>query len=262
LGERINTATAETHPVVTDDESILVFSRKLPFYQGIFLSRKINGEWGIPVNIVYELGVDDDCFPTSISSDGTELYLYRSDNYVGDIFVSNYIHGRWTKIRRLNSNINTKYWESHACISHDRKTLYFTSNRKGGYGGLDIYKSTRLSTTNDDWGPPVNLGQVINSAYNEDTPFITPDDKFLYFSSFGHETMGGYDMFYSQFANDGTWSVPVNLGYPLNTTYDEQFFNPVVDGKAFYIAEAGAGGLGGYDIYRCEVFLDKHPGEN
>ena len=257
LGEIVNTRFSESNPVVTPDETMIVYAAKLPFYQAMFYSKRENGRWSTPVNMIPELGIDGDCFPTSISPDGTELYLYRSNEYLGDLYVTNFKNGKWGKIRKLNGNINTKYWESHACISSDGKTLYFTSNRKGGYGGLDIYKTTRASTTNDDWGPAQNLGPVINSSYNDDTPFITADGKRLYFSSFGHETMGGYDIFYSDFNADGTWGKPVNMGYPVNTPDDELFFNPLKNGSIAYVAKYDSKGYGKFDIFRLELANDR-----
>jgi tetratricopeptide (TPR) repeat protein len=251
LGATINTRFSETNPVISEDETILVYASKLPFYQAMFYSKKVDGKWTAPINMIPELGIDGDCFPTSLSSDGTELYLYRSNEFQGDLYVTNFKNGQWTKIRKLNDNINTKYWESHACISHDGKTLYFTSNRKGGYGGLDIYKSER--TAGDNWGPPQNLGAVINTSYNEETPFITADGKRLYFSSFGHETIGGYDIFYSDLNSDGTWSQPVNLGYPINSTDDDIFFNPLKDGAIAYIAKYDPKGYGRDDLFRLEI---------
>lgn len=253
LGQVINTKYSETNPVVSSDETMIVYAARLPFYQAMFYSKKVNGHWTTPVNMLPELGVDGDCFPTSLSQDGTELYIYRSNEYRGDLYVSNYKNGVWSKIRKLNGNINTKYWESHACISSDGKTLYFTSNRKGGYGGLDIYKSTRQSVNTDDWGVPQNLGRVINSPYNDDSPFITNDGKRLYFSSFGHETMGGYDIFYADQNADGSWSKPVNVGYPVNTTDDEVFFNPLNNGTVAYMAKFDPKGFGRYDIFRYEL---------
>jgi len=257
LGDIINTRFSETNPVVTPDENMIVFAAKLPFYQAMFYSKKENGKWSMPINMIPELGIDGDCFPTSISSNGSELYMYRSNEYLGDLYVTNYKDGKWTKIRKLNNNINTKYWESHACISSDGKTLYFTSNRTGGFGGLDIYKSTRFSIYTDEWGPAQNLGSVINSNYNEDTPFITSDGKRLYFSSFGHETMGGYDIFYSDLNDDGTWCKPVNIGYPINSTDDELFFNPIKDGSVAYMAKYDPKGFGRFDIFRYEIASDK-----
>lgn len=259
IGDVINTRFSETNPVVSADENMIVYAVKLQFYQAMFYSKKVDGKWTTPINMIPELGIDGDCFPTSLSADGTELYMYRNNEYQGDLFVSNYKNGKWNKIKKLNGNINTKYWESHACISPDGLTLYFTSNRDGGYGGLDIYKSTRPSVTSNDWGVPQNLGPVINSPYNDDTPFITEDGKRLYFSSFGHESMGGYDIFYSDLSSDGTWSKPVNLGYPINTTGDELFFDPLMNGNFGYMAKFDPKGFGKYDIFRYEIFSDRHP---
>ena len=257
LGGIINTRFSETNPVVIPDETMIVYAAKLPFYQAMYYAKKENGKWSEPVNMIPNLGIDGDCLPTSISPDGSELYLYRSNQFLGDLYVTNFKNGKWTKIRKLNGNINTKYWESHACISSDGKTLYFTSNKPDGYGGLDIYKTTRMSTLTDDWGPAINLGPVINSNYNDDTPFITVDGKRLYFSSFGHETIGGYDIFYSDLKDDGTWGNPVNIGYPVNTTGDELFFNPVKDGSVAYMAKHDPKGFGRFDIFRYEIDLNK-----
>jgi hypothetical protein len=257
LGKIINTKYSETHPVVSEDDNILLYATQLPFYQAVFFTKKVNGVWQQPVNIITDLGVDGDCLPTCLSADGKEAYFYRSDEFRGDIYVSNYINEKWTKIRKLNDNINTRYWESHASLSHDGKTLYFTSNRPGGMGGLDIYKTQR--TSGDNWGPAQNLGPVINSSYNEDAPFITADGKRLYFSSFGHETIGGFDIFYSDQDADGNWTKPVNLGFPVNTTGDELFFCPVKNGTIGYFSEFDSTGYGKYDIMRVEIFDYKNP---
>jgi tetratricopeptide (TPR) repeat protein len=251
MGGVINTRFSESHPVVSEDESIILYSSQLPFYQAVFFTTKVNGTWQQPINIIPDLGIDGDCIPTCLSADGKEAYFYRSDEFKGDIYVSNFINGKWTKIRKLNNNINTKYWESHASLSHDGKTLYFTSNRPGGIGGLDIYKSQR--TLGDNWGPAQNLGPVINSSYNEDSPFITADGKRLYFSSFGHETIGGYDIFYSDLDANGNWTKPVNIGFPINSTDDDVFFCPIQNGKVAYISEYDQNGFGKTDIIRIEI---------
>ena len=258
LGEPINSRFAETNPVVTHDETSMLFIRKLQFYDAVFYSKKVNGQWTEPENIMFDLGVDGDMYPCSLSADGTEAFFYSNDNYLGTIFTSKLVNGKWTKVRALNSNINTKYWESHACISADGTTLYFTSNRKGGFGGLDIYKSVR--TPNGDWGPAVNLGPVVNTKYNEDTPFITEDGKTLYFSSYGHLNMGGYDINYTTLLDDGSWAVPVNAGYPINTTDNDQFFVPVKNGTFAYISRYLENNtLGRADIFRFEIYSGVHP---
>jgi hypothetical protein len=170
------------------------------------------------------------------------------------------LKGKWTAIKKLNDNINTKYWESHASVSYDGKTLYFTSNRKGGYGGLDIYSSTRADVNQDNWEKPVNLGPDINTPFNEETPFISPDGKTLYFSSYGHFNMGGYDIFYSNLLENGKWSVPLNMGYPINTTDDDLFYVPVQDGNFAYVCRYyPEENYGKTDIYRVEIFSSQHP---
>ena len=207
---------------------------------------------------MFELALDRDVFPTGLSYDGTTLLLYRSDNYIGDIYISTYVNDQWTPPVKLNENINTKYWESHACFTSDGKTIYFTSNRKGTCGGLDIYYS-RMDTAINDWGVPVNLGPRINTKYNEETPFITLDGKTLFFSSYGHYNMGGYDVFYSNLLEDSTWSAPINIGYPLNTTDDDIFYQPVQDMYHAFYPRLLDNGFGRQDIYMVEIFSDTHP---
>lgn len=258
LGEKINDRFEEINPVVSGDESVLVFTRKLQFYDAVFCCRKVNGRWTEPENLTPYFGVDGNTYSTGLSYDGNELVVYRSDNFDGNLYVSLYKNGKWTKLEKLNANINTKYWESHASFSKDGKTLYFTSNRAGGYGGLDIYKSQR--TRGGEWGPAINLGPVINSKYHENTPFVTEDGNTLYFSSTGHYNMGGFDIFYSTRLDNGQWTKPVNAGYPLNTTSDDEFFTPVGDGAYAYYAKYNAEDTYGMtDIYKLEVFTDLHP---
>jgi hypothetical protein len=257
LGGVINGSNNEFNPVISDKEDLLVFSRSQAFYDALLYSTKVNGVWTEPKNMNELLKVDRDLFPTSISKDGKDLYLYSSADYDGIIYRSTLENGVWSPVVKLNENINTKYWESHATISHDNKKLYFTSNRKGTYGGLDIYVSNRDST--GDWGPAVNLGPVINTPYNEESPFLSEDDKTLFFSSRGHFNMGGYDIFYSTMLPNGEWSVPLNVGYPLNTTDDDVFFKPLNQGYEGYISKELSGGFGKQDIYRIEIFSNDHP---
>lgn len=258
LSNQINESNSEFNPVVTEMEDMIVFSRSEAFYDAIMYSTKTNsGSWTGPYNMNELLKVDRDLFPTSISKDGKTLYLYSSADYDGVIYSSEFSNGIWQPVVKLNDNINTKYWESHATISHDNKKLFFTSNRKGTLGGLDIYVSERDSSGN--WGIARNLGPVINTPYNEESPFLSQDDKLLFFSSRGHFNMGGYDIFYTTFLPDGTMSVPLNAGYPLNTTDDDVFFKPVKNGYEGYVAKEGKDGYGKQDIYRIEIFSDDHP---
>ena len=258
LGPRINTRFSETNPTVSGNGQVLVFTRKLQFYDGIFFSgRNEDGEWSWPVEITGQIGSDGDSYPVSLTYDGRELYLYKSDDLIGNIYSSRYENGQWSPVRKLNSNINTNYWESHASISRDGNTLYFSSNRPGGYGDLDIYYSRR--TGGGDWGPAVNMGPAINTPYNDDTPIITEDGKTLYFSSYGHYNIGGYDVFYSTLMDNGQWSPPLNAGYGISTPDDDLFFNPLNNGIYAFVSKFDDGGFGGMDIFQYEIFSDAHP---
>ncbi|HBE41164.1 MAG TPA: hypothetical protein DDW27_08175 [Bacteroidales bacterium] len=257
LGSTINDNNSEYNAVVSDDETMMVFAKSLPFYDAILFSTKVNGVWSEPNNMNDILKIDRNIYPASLSGDGKTLYLYNSDNYDGNIFKTTFNNGTWSPVVKLNDNINTKYWESHAVVSHDNRKIYFTSNRKGTFGGLDIYVSSRDST--GDWGPARNLGPVINTPLNEETPFLSRDDRTLFFSSRGHLNMGGHDIFYSTLLDNGEWSVPLNAGYPLNSTDDDLFFMPLNQGYEGYFSKFSPDGFGKQDIYRLEIFSDNHP---
>jgi tetratricopeptide (TPR) repeat protein len=261
LGNLINNRFSDFNPVVSEDESVMVYNKAEQFQDVLYFSKKVNGKWSAPVNIIPDLGLgfDEKNYATSLSTDGRELYVYRPGaDYDGNIYVTKRNNNdTWSNLIKLNDNINTKYWESHATISHDGKKLFFTSNRKGSYGGLDIYVSERDSIS--DWGPAKNIGPVINTVYNEESPFLGKDDKTLFFSSRGHFNLGGYDIFYTTLLDNGEWSVPLNVGYPLNSTDDDVFFDPVNDGYQAYYAIDDSGSYGLQDIYRIEIFTKDHP---
>ncbi len=232
LGSDFNQGSIDDNPAVSFDGNTLVYTEHRGIVNAIFFSKRVRGVWQPPVEITAELNCGEDCSSCSLNSDGTLLFLYKTDNYDGAIYSSDYVNGTWTPIKKLNKNINTKFYESHASISADGKKLYFTSNRSGGQGNLDIYVSEKDAT--GDWGPGVNLGTAINTPYNEDTPFVTANDSLLYFCSEGHNSMGGYDNFRSQKEGSG-WKPPTNLGYPINTTDDDKFYQPVNNGlNAYY----------------------------
>jgi hypothetical protein len=223
LGKEFSHGKLNEDPAVSFDGNTIVYTESNGFANSIMYSRKINGKWQPPEKINSQLNSGEDCSSCSLNKDGTLLYLYKTDNFDGNIYSSELLNGSWTPVKKLNSNINTKFYESHASISPDNNTLYFTSNREGGKGGLDIYISTRDAS--GDWGPAVNAGDIINTPYNEDDPFITLNDSILYFSSEGHDGMGGYDIFRS-LKQGNSWGNPVNLGFPLNSTDDDRFFQP------------------------------------
>jgi hypothetical protein len=231
LEGEFNQSSVSDNPAVSFDGNTIAYTERRGVTNAIFFSKKERGKWQAPIEITNEIKAGDDCSTCSLNKDGTQLFLYKKDNFDGNIYSSNYVDGAWTPIIKLNKNINTKFYESHASISADGKKLYFTSNRDGGQGGLDIYVSEK--DENGDWGVAKNVGAAINTAYNEDTPFTTLNDSVLYFSSEGHNTMGGFDVFKSQKLGD-VWKTPQNLGYPINTTDDDKFFQPVNNGANAY----------------------------
>jgi hypothetical protein len=253
LGTDFSQGSMNENPAVSFDGNTIVFTERRGLVNVIQFSKKIRGKWQPPIEITSQLNAGEDCSSCSLNMDGTELYLYKNDNFDGNIYTSKYVNDQWTPIVKLNKNINTKYYESHASVSADGKKLYFTSNRQGGQGGLDIYVSEKDET--GDWGPAVNLGPVVNTMYNEDDPFIIEADSVLYFCSEGHNSMGGYDNFKSRRIGN-EWKPPVNLGYPINTTDDDKFFEPANNGEnAFYSMKTDYKkreifylGLGGLDV--------------
>lgn len=231
LGPDINVGSINSHAVISGDGNTLVFTEKRGLENTIYYVRKERGEWLAPIDISSQLGDARDCTSSSLTFDGSVLYLYKDDNYDGNLYTSTYSNSSWSRLHKLNRNINTRFFESHACESADGSKLYFSSNRDGGEGALDIYVSEL--DENGEWGEASNLGSAINTPFNEDTPFITLNDSSLFFSSEGHATMGGYDIFESKLIG-GIWKTPANIGYPLNTSDNDLFFHPVKNGANGY----------------------------
>jgi WD40-like Beta Propeller Repeat len=253
MGIEFSQGAINENPAVSFDGNTIVYTERRGIVNAIFCARKEKGKWKPPVDITTELGGGEDLLSCSLNRNGTEIFLYKTGNYDGVIYSSMFKNGVWTPVIKLNRNINTKYYESHAAVSADGKKLYFTSNREGGLGNLDIYVSEKDGS--GDWGPAVNMGAEINTPYNEDTPFITENDSVLYFCSEGHSSIGGYDIFKSR-KTGSSWQTPINLGYPINSTDDDKFFQPfnnelnayytMTTGykkrDIFYLSLGGAGG--------------------
>lgn len=250
LPDIINDQFSNYNPVLADNGNLLYYMEQLKFYDALMESKMQAGHWTTPENLTPDIHSDGDYILLDASADGKRLLLY---NYkplkAGEIYeVDKEEDGGWSKIRPLNNNINTQYNETHASFSHDGKTLYFTSNRPGGFGGLDIYMSKLDSS--GDWGPAVNLGPTINTAYNEETPFMNDDNDILYFSSQGHLNMGGYDVFYSLRKGKNGWREPINMGSPVCTTDDDLFYFPLEEGSDGLMSRLEANSATGYDIYQ------------
>ena len=178
-----------------------------------------------------------------------------------DLYYTTYEYGVWNSIRPMPEGINRpESWESQPTISPNGDILYFTSDRKGGYGGLDLYRSTK--DANGNWGVPENLGAAVNTKKNEKSPFIHPDSESLYFASDGHPGMGGYDLFKIQIAQGSAqWGKPMNLGYPINTGSDEIGMMVTLDGQKAYFASNKINQSNGWDIYFFDLYEAVQPEE-
>ncbi len=259
LGQNINNAYANYYPGISQNGNTIVYMTSQKFYDAILYSKKVNGKWTMPVNLTPQVKSDGDLYVSSLSADGQTLYMTKNDNFNSDIYVSYFNDSVWTEAVKLNKNINTKYWESLASESADGSTLYFSSSRTNGYGGLDIYKTNKNPETGE-WDEPVNLGPVVNTHFNEDCPFLTQDGNRLYFSSQGHEVLGGFDIFYTEKSDSNNWTKPVNIGYPINSTDDDIFFSPYNNGAgAFYSIFGNEDSYGDKDIYYLDIYSDNNP---
>jgi len=252
------TADGENYnPAVSGDEKSVVFtSMQLMkeegeeyFFNILFYSTNDGHEWKKPRDITNDI-YSDGYFSTSfLSYAGDFLIMYRDDYGNGNLYFSEQEGRKWSEFQKFPKQIDSKNNETHGSLSKDGNILYFASDRPGGLGGKDIYKSEKDSK--GKWGLPVNLGDVINTPFEEDTPFLSEDGKTLYFASEAHASMGGYDIFKSALNDDGTWSEPQNLGYPINTSADNTFYVPIGDGSVAYMAMAPPQG-GPKQIFRIE----------
>lgn len=266
VGPVINQETNEYAPVISIDESALFFtSRRLrsdstnqfivdfdtqEYREDIYVSYKdISGNWMEPE--LLNINTDGHAATISTSPDGQELYIYYDFGGNGQIWKSTLVGETWSDPVKMGGDINSDYWETHITVSPDGRELYFASNRPGGEGGRDIYRCVMLP--NDEWSKALNIGPTLNTEYEEDSPFLSPDGKTLYFSSNGHESMGGFDIFYSTRGDDGEWSKPMNLGYPVNTVDDDVFFVPSASGKRAFYSSFKEEGYGLKDIYMVDM---------
>jgi outer membrane protein OmpA-like peptidoglycan-associated protein len=262
LGNGINSEYDEHSPVFSADESVLIYTSKRglnpddpksddgQYFEDIYISHRDGDIWKSPTPIATNINTSGHEASIGLSVDGQQLFIYKDDKNDGNIYLSTLDGEEWTKPEKLPFPINTKSKETHASLSADGRSLYFTSDRKGGLGGLDIYVIRKLP--NGSWGDAMNMGPTINTPYDEEGPYIHPDNVTLFFSSKGHNSMGGFDIFFSS-NEDGSWSKPSNIGYPINTTEDDVFYTPTPDGKRAYYASHQNGGIGKNDIYLISI---------
>lgn len=274
LGDSINTLYSEYAPVITDNGKMMYYTFRgdslainnrnenirinplYDYYEDVYAVTQTpwNG-WSIPKRLGAPFnsgkkGVHD--ASVSISDDGKFLFLYKDNSrgVSGDLILLEKKGDTWTNPKLLD-NINTRSWEGSASMSIDNSFIIFASDRAGGLGGRDLYISKRLA--NGEFDKPVNLGPSVNTPYNDDAPFISQDSKVLYFSSEGHNSIGGYDIFKCDVSTDFVFSNVKNLGYPINSIEDDIYLTTTLDGKIAYMSSSRAGGFGQLDLFQFET---------
>jgi len=256
MGNIVNSAYPDYRPLVDPREDMIIFTSSREnttggkraddsfYYEDIYVTHFLEGQWSLPEN-KYDINSPIHDATAGISSDGTIMYVYKSGGG-GMLYESHLIDNMYSYPKKLDSKINEGIKQTSASLTFDKTTLYFTSLREDGYGGLDIYMSRK--DAKNRWQEAVNIGASVNTPYDEQGVFITPDGKTLYFSSKGHNTMGGYDIFKSEFDN-GKWSNPENLGYPINTPDDDVSFTMGASGLRAYYSSKKKDGYGDQDLY-------------
>ncbi len=258
LDNTLKSEESQLYPVVNNDETLLFYAVQGPYNKDdIYFSQKVNGTWTEPVKITAQLGVKGECYPSSVSYDNERLYLTVKTGTSTDIYYSVFSKSRWQKAIKMDKPINGKGWDSQACETPEGNYLYFASDRKGGFGNMDLYRSEK--DENGKWMKPVNLGEQINTEQNELMPVISADNSKLFFKSEAYENVGGYDIFVSEQTGDHAWSRPANIGYPLNTPDDDIYFMPVGNGNFAYASFEDPDNSSKNEIVRLEVFSASHP---
>ena len=262
LGDSINTNESEYFPSMPVDGKTLIFTRRLNnFNEDFFASRRKDSIWSKAFRLTGSINTAQNEGAQSISQDGNWLVFTgcnRSDGFGScDLYISYQTNEGWSEAINLGGKINSDQWDSQPCLSPDKRDLYFSSRRFGGYGGSDLYVS-HLGPTGK-WSEPENLGPQINTAGDETSPFIHADNQTLYFASTGLQGYGEEDLFLVRKGSDGKWGQPENLGYPINTISHEGTLFIAADGKTAYYASDRNDTRGGLDIYQFELREDIRP---
>lgn len=267
-GRPLNSPGDEFAPILAQHDSLMIFTYKGQestggkFYtfgksdsagyytEDIFQSTLGKNGWFAPAGLSRNLNSKANDAGTALSPDGKILFIYRSsDKDGGDIYMSRKAGSDWTSPVKLAGEVNKPgSWEGSVTITKDGRTIYFSSDREGGFGGKDIYSATLIGDS--AWGNVQNLGSNVNTAFDDDAPYLGNNETTLYFASRGSNSMGGYDIFHSQLASDGkSWELALNMGVPVNSTADDIFYQPSQDGASAVFSSNRAGGNGMMDLY-------------
>lgn len=261
LGDSVNSIYPEYYPALTIDGKKLIFTRRVEGDEDFYECELKNGSWSKAMPLSGEVNTNLNEGAQNISQDG-ECIIFTGCNYpegVGscDLYISYKTKIGWSEAQNLGPGINTDYWESSPSLSPDKRDLYFSSDKPGGYGGRDIWVSHKNDKGN--WGSPINLGPYVNTNADESCAFMYADNQTLFFNSNGHPGYGLTDLFFSKKQPDSTWGEPVNLGYPVNTINDEGSLIVAADGKTAYYASDATAGKGALDLYSFQLREDIRP---
>jgi outer membrane protein OmpA-like peptidoglycan-associated protein len=263
IGGNINSSADDYSEVLTSDGLKMLFASRRAlsakaknyykdskFDENIFSADYVNGAWGVAMLFDKTLYTKFCETPLFMNDAGNQLYIYAGYEGDGDIMVSDLKRGKWKAPVPVSFNVNSKSPETSFTISRKGDEVAFVSDRgKKGLGGKDIYLMKMINKRK--WSKPVNIGPSVNTRYDEESVRFSAGGDTLWFSSMGHNTIGGFDIFYSTRSATGTWNQAVNAGYPLNTPWDELFYNPSpVDDSSFFFVSNRSGGFGGLDIYK------------
>jgi hypothetical protein len=269
LGSNLNSKYSDYVPLVLSDEKQMIFTSRregstggeidqngLEYFEDVYQSLKDQDKWGVPTQISGSVNTKSHDACVGLSSDGVQLFIYRGIVNGGDLYECKKEGDLWLTPKPINK-VNTSFHETSACLTQDGKTLYLTSDRQDKTIGMrDIFIS-HLDNAGE-WSEPENIGATINTSNDEEGVSISPDGNTLYFSSTGHNTMGGFDMFKSVYQN-GKWSTPENLGYPLNTPDDEMYIQVFTgpNSEHGYFSAIRKECIGSSDIFSFEIINEQ-----
>ncbi len=252
FNEPINSTSDDYDGVISGNGMVMVWANSKAFYEAVYMSIREDNKWSVPVLITPQIVSDGDLFPAGLSLNGQSLLLVkRGKRGDSDIWISQYNGNKWSPAEPIQGDINSGANEDHASFSPDGRHIYFSSDRRGGEGGLDLWYSERQP--DGSWGKAVNLGPEINTDKDETSAFMAPSGDRFIFASKGHFNMGGYDIFRCELEDNGKWSQPTNIGFPLNTTADNTYYVPINNGMQALYTRFTTEGIGGRDLWYVEI---------